>query len=105
MTAPRYKTTKWNGLDNFECLHCKFATLDRGLIAQHVRGRHPTAAESGGHEPHPLASIPFASDEAAELAISAGLVPEDFANHSPTGQTGYVLDDVRRVAASATKED
>ncbi len=100
MTAPRYKQTKWSGLDNYECQLCPYATLDYGLMVAHVRETHPTPAELGGQAPHPLASVPFASDEAAELALEAGLGPADFEAHHPTGKSGFTLHDVRRIAAS-----
>lgn len=100
MSTPRYKTTSWAGHPNFECLLCPFATLDHGLMIRHVRQRHPTPAESGLHEEHPLARIEFASDEAAELAIEMGLLPEHFATYTHTGKGGYTLADVRRIAAA-----
>ena len=100
MTAPRYKTTKWNGFPNFECQHCPFATLDQGVMIRHVRERHPTPAESGLVEEHPLARIEFASDEAAEFAIELGLLPEHFCAYTHTGKGGYTLADVRRIAAA-----
>lgn len=99
MTAPRFKKGTWNGLTNWECTRCGYANLDRGLVVHHVRTRHPTAAEAAG-EPHPLADVRFASDEAAELAIEHGLTAEDLADHTPTGRTGYVLSDVRAIAAA-----
>lgn len=105
MTAPRYKTTSWAGHPNYECLHCPFATLDQGLMIRHVRERHPTPAESGHHEEHPLSGIAFASDEAAELAIEAGMLPQQFAAYTPTGKSGYTLADVRRIAAARPAED
>lgn len=104
MTAPRYRTTKWSGLDNFECQQCPFSTLDHGLIIRHVRERHPTPAEAGHHEEHPLAAIEFASDEAAELAITAGLLPAHFDAYTHTGKGGYTLADVRRIAAARPSE-
>lgn len=103
MSAPRYKTTKWSGLDNFECLHCPFATLDRGLMIRHVRQRHPTPSESGQHEEHPLARIDFASDEAAEFAITGELLPQDFAAYTHTGKGGYTLADVKRISAARAR--
>jgi hypothetical protein len=31
-----YRTTKWKGLDNFECASCPYATLDEEKIKIHV---------------------------------------------------------------------
>lgn len=99
MTAPRYRKGTWNGMPNWECTQCGYANLDRGKVVAHVRAKHPTAAEQGG-EPHPLAEVPFASDEAMELALREGLTAEEMADHHPTGRTGYVLGDVRAVVAA-----
>lgn len=104
MTAPRYTESTWKGLPNFECTHCSFATLDRGQMVRHVRDRHPTDAELGGQTPGPLEGVRFASTEAQEAAIAAGLTVDDFATHSPTGKSGYVLSDVRAIAATAHQE-
>lgn len=41
-----------------------------------------------------LAAIDFASDEAAELALDAGVRPAELANVGPSGSTGYVKADV-----------
>lgn len=100
MTAPRFRKTKWHGMDNYACNACGYATLDRGIMVEHVRTKHPTPAEVGG-EPHPLAGVEFASDEAMELALEAGLTAGDLAGHTPTGRGGYVVGDVRAIIAAS----
>lgn len=41
-----YKTTKWGKHTNYECASCPFATLEKGVIENHVRQAH-------GAEPAP----------------------------------------------------
>ncbi len=36
MAKKYFKITNWKGHKNFECLYCKFATLDRRAITKHV---------------------------------------------------------------------
>lgn len=101
-TAPRWRITDWCGRPNYECNACPFATLDGGRIVAHVREKHPTMAEQGPAAADPLVGIVFASDAAETEARKLGLDREAFGAHSPTGATGYVLDDVRRIARSVT---
>ena len=44
MAGKGYKTTKWKGLDNYECCSCKYATLDEDQIKMHVRAHDLGAA-------------------------------------------------------------
>lgn len=108
MTSPRYRTTSWNGLENFECTVCPFTTLDRGKMVNHVRDHHPTAAELGhDYDEDPLEGIPFASGSSEELARGNGLTRADLAGHTFTGSTGYTSADVRAIVGgrSDSSED
>lgn len=104
-TPRRWKETSWRGHPNFVCTRsqpdgrpCPFATLDIGLMRVHAATEHPLASE-GGHEPHPLEGVPFASDEAAEAAIAAGLTARAFDQLTPSGRSGgYTVADVRSAA-------
>jgi len=40
----KYTQGKWNGLTNFKCLQCKFATLNEEAIIEHVT-KHPPLPE------------------------------------------------------------
>lgn len=103
--APRWKTTDWRGHPNYVCMRnqpngrpCPFATLDIGLIRVHAAAEHPLASE-GRPERHPLEGVPFASDEAAEAAIAAGLTSRAFEQLTPSGRSGgYTVADVRSAA-------
>lgn len=105
MTKPRYRTTNWKGYDNYECEHCPYSTLDRGEMVLHVKREHPTPAEGAAHEAGPLAGIDWATDRGAEVASELGLTAEDFQHHSPTGETGYTVADVRAIAAARTNTE
>lgn len=52
-----YTITKWKGFDNFECLHCKFATLNKREmtkhIQQHIKGNPELAGLEVGEEDLP----------------------------------------------------
>lgn len=102
-TAKRWRTTKWHGLDNFECNHCAFSSLDKGAMVNHVRGAHPTEAE--GRAPLGVTFVTFASEAAEAFADVHRITGEMMAATEATGQTGYTLGDVRRVAASANIEE
>lgn len=43
---PRWVKNQWNGLDNYQCSLCPFATLDHDLMKEHARDRHPLESES-----------------------------------------------------------
>ena len=68
-------------------------------------GKRTRARKFRPHEPNPdpvrtLADVAFASDAARELAEAEGLTFEDFARseHGASGKSGYVTDDVRKIA-------
>ena len=75
-------------------------------VAAPVRGLRRTpdtghaAATSTEHTPAPgaLQGIDFASDEAAEMAATAGLTADAFDDVEPSGQGGYTVADVRSLA-------
>lgn len=102
-----WTTSKWHDHDNFTCDLCPFATLDLDLIAAHVRVRHG----AGGRytqpdvQPHPLAGVRFASDEAAQAAMSLGVTPDDLAAVAPSGKDGgYTVADIRTAHRTTTEE-
>lgn len=106
-TKPRWKTTDWRGHPNYVCTadRCLFATLDHGEMVLHARRQHPLASE-GGRPRHPLEGIDFASDEAAEAAVAAGLGARAFDQLTPSGKTGgYTVADVRAAARTAEPEN
>jgi len=37
----QYEKGKWNGIPNYQCLQCRFATLDEDLIIKHVKSHPP----------------------------------------------------------------
>lgn len=101
--APRWKIGKWMGRDNYVCNRCAFATLDRGEMVKHADHAHP---QDAGDEPHGLAGVDFASDEAAELAIASGLDARTLGRFTPSGSAGgYTVADVRAAAKSVTPEE
>jgi len=52
----------------------------------------------------PLAGITFASSTAQDAARTAGLASTHFADHAPTGETGYTASDVRTIISETDAE-
>jgi len=99
----RWKVGRWKHRPNYVCLLCPYATLDRGAMVLHARERHPGGAED---VPGVLAGVDFASDEAAELAISLGLTARSLAGCTPSGRSGgYTVADVRAAHRSTHAEN
>lgn len=38
--AGPYRVGRWNGLPNYECAHCAFATLELSRIEAHAKQKH-----------------------------------------------------------------
>lgn len=60
------------------------------------RRRHKLTPVSGAQSPSDL-DIEFGSEPARELAEAEGLTRADFEGVEPSGASGYVLGDVRRL--------
>lgn len=103
-----FRIGKWNGLDNYECLFCSYATPgERGLqrirphVARHIReGDAPRTT-------NPLAGIDM-TERAGEIAlelIEAGTLDiETLLGREPSGATGYTVADVESAAALNPEE-
>lgn len=107
MSTKGFTKGKWNGLVNYQCDFCSYATPgEPGLarikkhVAEHfLRGETPTEVAE--------ATLDFASDEAADLfsgldedaRYAAARVLMD---SKPSGLTGFTVADVR--AATNTEE-
>lgn len=74
------------------------AAATQGEETQPKGGKNSGKADSRFEQRIP--GVDFGSDEAAELARDSGLTTADFDGVKPSGKTGYVQSDVRRIVES-----
>lgn len=113
-TGKLWKIGKWGGHPNYECLHCKYKTLEESRIRTHAKNAHPVewrAALAAERVETLLEGLKFASDPARARARE--LSPEaaaTLAKQKPSSANGYTVDDVTAVetatpAADATESE